>query len=178
MIVNDEYFVVHRLAHQASILGQSVLVTPRRPGASSTFVEFNGCLEKSSLRSRATDAPERKPAEGDMETANNLDWDAMVRDPRFADLSRRKQRVLWGLMAFSMAYFLLLPLGAAYFQEVFKVRVWGVVNVGLLCALSEFVVVWAVAIVYSRKARQEFDQLADALVTQFAQGPNTREKAA
>ena len=72
-------------------------------------------------------------------------------------------------MAFSVAYFLLLPLGAAYFQEVFKVRVWGVVNVGLLGALSEFVVVWAIAIVYSRKARQDFDRLADVLVAEFAQ---------
>lgn len=104
-----------------------------------------------------------------MEKTTNLDWDVIVRDPRFQDLSRRKQRILWGLMAFSVAYFLLLPLGAAYFQEVFKVRVWGVVNVGLLGALSEFVVVWAIAIVYSRKARQDFDRLADVLVAEFAQ---------
>jgi uncharacterized membrane protein (DUF485 family) len=113
-----------------------------------------------------------------METDNSLDWDAIVRDPRFADLGRRKQRALWGLMAFSVAYFLLLPLGAAYFQDIFKARVWGVVNVGLLCALSEFVVVWAIAVVYSRMARQDFDRLADALVTQFTQSPGTREKAA
>jgi uncharacterized membrane protein (DUF485 family) len=113
-----------------------------------------------------------------METATDLDWDAIVRDPRFKDLSRRKQRILWGLMAFSVAYFLLLPLGAAYFQEVFKARVWGVVNVGLLCALSEFVVVWAIAMVYSRKARRDFDRLADVLVTEFTQSPGPREKAA
>jgi uncharacterized membrane protein (DUF485 family) len=102
-----------------------------------------------------------------MDTTTNLDWDAIVRDPRFQDLSHRKRRILWGLMAFSVAYFLLLPLGAAYFQELFKVRVWGVVNVGLLCALSEFVVVWAIAVVYSRKARQDFDRLAGALVAEF-----------
>ena len=104
-----------------------------------------------------------------METATGPDWDAIVRDPRFQDLSHRKQRVLWGLMAFSVAYFLLLPLGAAYFQELFKVRVWGVVNVGLLVALSEFVVVWAIAVVYSRKAHQDFDRLAGVLAAEFAQ---------
>jgi uncharacterized membrane protein (DUF485 family) len=102
-----------------------------------------------------------------METTANVDWDAMVGDQRFQSLRERKHRILWGLMAFSIAYFLLLPLGAAYYQDLFKVRVWGVVNVGLLCALSEFVVVWAIAIIYSRKASRDFDRLAESLVMEF-----------
>jgi uncharacterized membrane protein (DUF485 family) len=113
-----------------------------------------------------------------METTTGPDWDAIARDPRFQELSRRKRRTLWGLMAFSVAYFLLLPLGAAYFQELFKTRVWGVVNVGLLVALSEFVVAWTVAIVYSRKARQDFDRQADTLVADFARVGAAQEEAA
>lgn len=102
-----------------------------------------------------------------METSTGVDWDAVVADQRFQSLRQRKQRILWGLMAFSVAYFLLLPLGAAYCQGLFKVRVWGVVNVGLLCALSEFVVAWAVAIIYSRKASRDFDRLAESLAVEF-----------
>jgi uncharacterized membrane protein (DUF485 family) len=46
--------------------------------------------------------------------------------------------------------------------------VWGVINVGLLFALSEFVVAWAIALIYSRRAGSEFDQLAAQIAAQFA----------
>jgi uncharacterized membrane protein (DUF485 family) len=43
------------------------------------------------------------------------------------------------------------------FQDIFRIRVWGVVNIGLLFALSEFAVAWIIAWVYSRKASRDFD---------------------
>jgi len=87
-------------------------------------------------------------------------WDAVMADPRFQKLHRRKAVFLWGLMAFSVVYYFLLPIGVAYFQDIFKVRVWGPINVGLLFALSEFIVAWAVAVYYSWRANAEFDRLA------------------
>jgi uncharacterized membrane protein (DUF485 family) len=95
-----------------------------------------------------------------MAAEDAVDWDAIVRDPRFVDLHRRKSRFLWGLMAVSVGYYFLLPIGAAWFQPLFRVRVWGVINVGLLFALSEFVVAWAIAWHYSRRAGRDFDRLA------------------
>jgi uncharacterized membrane protein (DUF485 family) len=106
----------------------------------------------------------------------SVNWDAVIKDERFQSLRQRKHRVLWGLMAFSLVYFLLLPIGAAYFQNLFKVRVWGVVNVGLLFALSEFVVVWVIAYVYSRKASQDFDRMAESLAAQYAHGTVTEQE--
>jgi len=103
-----------------------------------------------------------------MATSEAVDWDAIIRDPRFQSLHRRKSQFLWGLMALSVAYYFMLPIGAAYFQEVFKIRVWGVVNVGLLFALSEFVVAWVIALIYSRKASQDFDLLAAQISADFA----------
>jgi cation/acetate symporter len=35
---------------------------------------------------------------------------------------------------------------------LFKIRVWGPINFGLVFALSEFIVAWAIALIYSRKA--------------------------
>jgi len=97
-----------------------------------------------------------------------VDWDALIRDPRFQSLHRRKSLFLWGLMAVSVVYYFLLPIGAAYFQDLFKIRVWGVINVGLLFALSEFVVAWGIALIYSRRAGNEFDQLAAQIAADFA----------
>jgi uncharacterized membrane protein (DUF485 family) len=71
-------------------------------------------------------------------------------------------------MAFSVAYYFLLPIGAAYFQDVFRIRVWGPINVGLLFALSQFIVAWGVAIYYSRKANAEFDRMAAEIADDVA----------
>ena len=103
-----------------------------------------------------------------MATPENIDWDAIIRDPRFQTLHRRKTLFLWGLMIVSVAYYFLLPVGAAYYQDLFKIKVWGVINVGLLFALSEFVVAWAIAVFYSRRAGKEFDQLAAQIAAQYA----------
>lgn len=93
-----------------------------------------------------------------------MNWAAIDADPRFQALHRKKTLFLWGLMIFSTVYYFLLPIGAAYFQDLFKIKVWGVVNVGILFALSEFVVAWTIAFVYSKKANAEFDSMAKEII--------------
>ena len=104
----------------------------------------------------------------EMTKTETVNWDVIIQDPRFQSLHRRKSIFLWGLMVLSVVYYFLLPIGAAYYQELFRIRVWGVVNVGLLFALSEFVVAWSIALVYSRKANRDFDVLAAQIAADFA----------
>jgi uncharacterized membrane protein (DUF485 family) len=108
----------------------------------------------------------------------SIDWDAIIRDQRFQSLHRRKSAFLWGLMLLSVTYYFLLPIGAAYFQDLFKIRVWGVINIGLLFALSEFAIAWIVAWVYSRKASRDFDQLAAQICAECEHAPSARTGAA
>ena len=91
-----------------------------------------------------------------------LNWSAIDSDPRFQSLHRRKSRFLWGLMAFSVVFYFLLPIGAAYFTDLFRLKVWGVINFGLVFALSQFVVAWGIAWYYARRASQ-FDALAEEI---------------
>ena len=102
-----------------------------------------------------------------MNKSDSIDWKAVIADPRFQKLHKKKTAFLWGLMAFSVAYYFALPIGAAYFQDLFKIRVWGVINIGLLFALSEFVVAWAIAIYYSRVANRDFDRMAAEIAADF-----------
>lgn len=95
---------------------------------------------------------------------SSMNWAAIDADPRFQALHRKKTTFLWGLMIFSVIYYFLLPIGAAYFQDLFKIKVWGVVNVGILFALSEFIVAWTIAYVYSKKANAEFDSMAQEII--------------
>ena len=96
--------------------------------------------------------------------ANTLNWAAIDADPRFQDLHRKKQSFLTGLMIFSVAYYFLLPIGAAYFPALFNVKVWGPINIGLLFALSEFIVAWLIAWYYAKRANATFDPMAAEIV--------------
>jgi uncharacterized membrane protein (DUF485 family) len=93
-----------------------------------------------------------------------MDWKAIVADPRFQALHRKKTVFLWGLMIFSVVFYFLLPIGAAYFQDLFKIKVYGPVNVGILFAMSEFIVAWGIAFIYAQKANTEFDTAAAEIV--------------
>ncbi len=93
-----------------------------------------------------------------------MDWVAIDKDPRFRELHGKKSRFLWGLMIVSIVYYFLLPIGAAYFPELFKTRLWGPVNVGIVFALSEFIVAWGIAFIYSKRANSEFDRMTADIV--------------
>lgn len=94
----------------------------------------------------------------------SFNWAAIDADPRFRELHRKKSIFLWGLMLFSILYYFLLPIGAAYFPDLFRKQLWGPINFGLVFAISQFVVAWGVAFVYSRRANAEFDAMTVELV--------------
>ena len=98
-----------------------------------------------------------------MASTNSINWVAIDADPRFQRLHAKKTAFLTWLMVFSIVYYFLLPIGAAYFTDLFRTRVFGVVNFGLLFALSEFVVAWGIAGYYTVKAK-EFDAMAQELI--------------
>jgi uncharacterized membrane protein (DUF485 family) len=93
-----------------------------------------------------------------------FNWAAIDADPRFQELHKKRSAFLWGLMIFSIVYYFLLPIGAAYFPELFKKKLWGPINFGLVFALSEFVVAWGIAFIYSRRANREFDAMTTELL--------------
>jgi uncharacterized membrane protein (DUF485 family) len=106
--------------------------------------------------------------------ATSMNWAAIDADPRFQELHARKSRFLWSLMAFSVVYYFLLPIGAAYFADLYRIKVWGVINVGLVFALSQFLVAWGIAWFYARRASQ-FDAMAEAIARDaHALGLNAR----
>ena len=93
-----------------------------------------------------------------------INWKAIEVDPRFKQLHRDKNRFLWRMMLFALMYFFCLPIATAYFQNILKVKIWGVINVGLLFALSQFIVAWCIAAIYAKRANTEFDARSKALV--------------
>ena len=95
---------------------------------------------------------------------SNIHWEAVEADPRFQQLHRDKNKFLWRMMLFALVFYFLLPISTAYFQDILKVKAWGVINIGLVFALAQFIVAWAIAIIYAKRANSEFDARAKALV--------------
>lgn len=99
-----------------------------------------------------------------MGRGGQLNWKAIEADPRFRRLQARKAAYRLGLVAFAICCYFLLPFGAAYFQSVFAIQIWGPLNLGLLFVLVEFVVALGVARAYVRRAGREFDLMARDLI--------------
>ncbi len=67
-------------------------------------------------------------------------------------------------MLFALVFYFSLPIATAYFQSILTVKIWGVINVGLLFALSQFIVAWCIAAIYAKRANAEFDSRAKILI--------------
>lgn len=93
------------------------------------------------------------------------DWAAIAADEKFQALNRRKRKFLAILMVSSIVAYLALPVGAAYFPELFARPVFGPVNVGLLVALAEFGIAGLIAYIYTRRANADFDRAAKEIST-------------
>ena len=95
---------------------------------------------------------------------SKIHWAAVEADPRFQQLHRDKNRFLWRMMLFALIFYFLLPISTAYFQHTLNIKIWSVINVGLLFALAQFLVAWVIAVIYAKRANTEFDARAKALV--------------
>jgi len=105
-----------------------------------------------------------------MANLEKVDWDALIHDARFQTLHRKKNLFLWGLMAFSVLYYFLLPLLNGLAPELMRTDVVGDVNIAYLFALSQFFVAWVLAWFYIRRANSLFDRLAATVRERAARG--------
>lgn len=98
---------------------------------------------------------------------SRYDWSKIARNPKYLELKRKKRTFLFGWWLASSIYYFLLPILSGYFPTLFKIKMLGVINFGYLFILSQFVVAFLVAILYTRVANTEFDRLTDELVKEI-----------
>jgi uncharacterized membrane protein (DUF485 family) len=96
-----------------------------------------------------------RTADEDVDVA---DWDRIAALPEF--------KSLLAATVFFIAYYFALPLSVGYAPQWMAKKVFGVVNVAYLFALSQFVVAWLLAVLYVRAASR-FDAMARAVLERF-----------
>lgn len=94
-------------------------------------------------------------------------WSEIAQNPKYLELKRKKRKFLFGWWIASSIYYFSLPILSGYAPALFKVKAIGVINLGYLFILSQFVMAFFVAIYYTKVANSEFDRLTAELVNEF-----------
>jgi uncharacterized membrane protein (DUF485 family) len=89
--------------------------------------------------------------------------EAVGRDPDMVELERRHSRFVWPATAFFIVYYMALNVLAGTSPGLMGRKLFGEFTFGYLFALSQFVMAFVVAWVYSRWAATRMDPLATEL---------------
>ena len=103
----------------------------------------------------------------------SVDWEAIERSPEFRELIARRRRFVLPATIFFLAWYLGFILLAGYAEDFMRSSIYEGFTVGYLLALSQFVMVWALAAWYLRKADREFDPLEREVVELAERGQLT-----
>ncbi len=91
---------------------------------------------------------------------SGADFGAVVASERFRELRRRHRGLVFPLAALFLVWYFVYVLLAAYANEFMATPVIGVVNVGILLGLGQFVSTFAITMIYVRFANRRLDPIA------------------
>ncbi len=108
--------------------------------------------------------PSRSPTTGRMPAEEAVTaTEAVGKDPEMVELENRHRRFVWPATAFFLVYYLALNFLAGTSPDLMGTKLFGEFTFGYLFALSQFLMAFVVAWVYSRWAASRIDPLATDL---------------
>ena len=111
-----------------------------------------------------TREPSRSPTTGRMPAEEAVTAsEAVAKDPEMVELERRHTRFVWPATIFFLVYYMALNVLAGTSPDLMGKKLFGQFTFGYLFALSQFVMAFVVAWVYSRWAARRMDPLATDL---------------
>ena len=102
------------------------------------------------------------------DAGRDIDWDAIERSPEFQELVRRRKAFVLPATIFFLSWYMGFILLAAYAEDFMSERVYEGLTVGYCLALTQFVMVLVLGLMYLRKASKVFDPLAEKAVEKYA----------
>src|SRR4051812_15633084 len=100
----------------------------------------------------------------DDDQLKGVDWDAIERSPEFQELVHRKRAFVVPATIFFLSYYMAFILLAGYAPDFMGSSVYEGLTVGYCLALTQFVMVLALGIMYLKRADREYDPLAQRVV--------------
>ena len=90
----------------------------------------------------------------------SVDWKAIERSPEFRELISRRRRFVLPATIFFLAWYIGFILLTGYAQEFMAESVYEGLTVGYCLALTQFVMVAVLGIMYLRRSERVYDPLA------------------
>jgi uncharacterized membrane protein (DUF485 family) len=100
----------------------------------------------------------------------SYDWERIERSPEFQELVRKRRSFVVPATIFFLAYYMGFILLAGYAKDFMASSVYEGLTVGYCLALTQFVMVFALGIMYLRRADREYDPLAARVVEMAERG--------
>ena len=98
------------------------------------------------------------------------DYERIERSPEFQELVRKRRSFVVPATIFFLAYYMGFILLTGYAHEFMAESVYEGLTVGYCLALTQFVMVFVLGIVYLRKADRDYDPLAQKVVDMAERG--------
>jgi uncharacterized membrane protein (DUF485 family) len=98
------------------------------------------------------------------------DWERIEQSPEFNELVRKRRSFVVPATIFFLAYYMGFILLTGYAEDFMASSVYEGLTVGYCLALTQFVMVFALGIMYLRRADREYDPLARRVVEMAERG--------
>lgn len=90
-----------------------------------------------------------------------IDWEAAERSPEFQELVSARRRFVIPATGFFLAWYIGFVLLAGYAKDFMGSSVHEGLTVGYCLALTQFVMVFVLGVLYARRAKRVYDPLAE-----------------
>jgi uncharacterized membrane protein (DUF485 family) len=98
-----------------------------------------------------------------------VDWEAIERSPEFQELVAKRRSFVLPATIFFLVYYMAFILLAGYAEDFMGSSVYEGLTVGYCLALTQFVMVFALGLMYLKRADRDYDPLAERVVEMAAQ---------
>ena len=98
------------------------------------------------------------------------DYERIERSPEFQELVRKRRAFVLPATLFFLAYYMGFILLTGYAEDFMASSVYEGLTVGYCLALTQFVMVFVLGLMYLRKADRDYDPLAAKVVEMAEQG--------
>ena len=100
----------------------------------------------------------------------HIDWEEIERSPEFRELTAARRRFVLPATIFFLAWYIGFILLAGYAPDLMKGSVYEGLTVGYCLALTQFVMVFVLGLMYLRRSERTYDPLAGRVVQRALTG--------
>ena len=103
------------------------------------------------------------------DAGQEIDWRAIEASPEFQELVRKRRSFVLPGTIFYLAWYMCFILLCAYAEDFMSERVYEGLTVGYCLALTQFVMVLVLGLMYLKRANTIYDPLAEKAIEGYAQ---------